>query len=411
MNRSDLVSYITTKSGLVEPEDITACQLFLNKRYELIFNSYLWKDTLGAVDITVDPYNPDNAEGIVLLPEVIDRVVGVRTTRNAVRITALEDFYNIDFDQFQQQGVPYQFSILSPVWFVWRGYLGLQISSESDANTQFKVTWRDNLGKRYVQNLANGSLLSSTAPANAPNDTGVILVSGAGDAAVNGVYVGSGTTYTKVADARYRITINNDGTGLWILFVGQILYGLANTLNPVSNKWTWQFFDGDAPAPITTYAPQSRIEIESMFKPVTNGDVSLNPQIAGDASGGTLGLSETASPQYIRLRLISIPTIKTTLTVLGKKKFVPLDFDQEVPAIRNCDNCLIAFTMADMLIRGRQYSKAQAQEQEGGILLQELAKLEAIQAANYQRFIPFSGFADPFTGPNQGPWNSWGGNY
>ncbi len=316
MTLEELTDYVCTKSGLIEPDDREACELFLSKRYELIYNSYLWKDSLVGVDVTFDPDDDDNAEGIVLLPEVIGRVVAVRTADgdgsygNSVKIHSLEEFYRIDYDEFSQTGTATKFVIMSPLWFVWRAAgseTGLHIvtPSSADAEVEAKITYRNQAGVRTVFNDAMGDF---------------------------------------------------SATG-------------------------------------------TRLEIESFFKPETLGATQLAP-IGSSTAEASLAATDTRSPSYQRLRLFSIPDVETTLKVLGKKKFVPLDFDQEEPEIKNLDNCLIAFAMGDMLKRARQFGKAQAELQEGALLLQELAKLEVLQAAHNSRFIPSDGFGDPYFSPS-----------
>lgn len=418
MTLSELTDYVCTKSGLIEDDDREACKQFLSKRYELIYNSYLWKDALVAVDIAVDPTtNEDHAEGIVLVQEVIDRVVAVRTPDqggsygNSVRIRGLEDYYRIDMDQFSMTGVPTSFALLSPIWFVWRGFTGLQVvaANPADYQTPMKVTWRDSSGKRYVQLLQHGSLLNDS---NTTEDTDVVVVSGAGTSAINGVYTSS--TPESGYDAAFLrgATVSDDywmyiGTveQKWTIrdVVGNIQYQRIDTgTSPVASDWTESGFSGAAPVPTTAYGETARIEIESVFKPATIGEISFSPQISNDADGDSLDETLTRSPAYQRLRLFSIPTTSMTLSVLGKKKFVPLDFDEEEPEIKNLDNCLIAFAMGDMYTRARfPESESQPHYQEGAILLQELAKLETIQAANNSRFIPDNGYMDEWGGPSQ----------
>jgi hypothetical protein len=311
MTLVDLVSYVCSKTGQIETEDQAACRAFLSKRYELIYQSYLWKDALIGLDVTVDPDDENNAEGIVLLPEIIDRVVAVRTADQSVRIRGLEEYYRVDANEFINTGLPYSFVILSPIWFVWRGTVGLQLIAENQEDTgNCKITWRDVNGTSYTQLISAGAFLNSTT-----------------------------------------------------------------------------------------------IEVESFFKPVTLGAMSLNPQTSGDDAGGTLTTTETRSPSYQRIRLFAIPREETIVSILGKKKFTPLDFDQEEPLIKNLDNCLIAFACSDMLKRARQYAKANEELQQGAILLSELAKLEVLQAANNVKFMPDGGFSEgALFGPNSLGW-------
>jgi len=402
MNLADLTSYVCTKGQMIGTADIAAAKLFLSKRYELIYNSYLWKDSLVMVNVVVDPANADNAEGIVLLPEVIDRVVAIRTADRSVRVHGLEDYYRQDFDKFTNTGAPYEFSLLSPVWFVWRGFVGLQ--TELSTGTA-KITWRDTAGVRHVDTLA---LTAVNYLDDTPN--GGLVVSGAGTAAANGTYIygneGDGVYYyRKSATAAIGVEVINPTLQRWTIVInGQPKYeielaGDSAVLQVPLGTWVKV---GAVALPVPTVAKtgDARIEIESIFKADTS-EFSLNPQFSGEAAGGTLALKDTRSPSYQRIRLFSIPSIVTTLKVLGKKKFTPLTLDSEEPEIKNLDNCLIALALGDLWHRRRQINKAQACYQEGAALLKELALLETVQAAHNSRFIPDGGAGDAYFGPGR----------
>jgi hypothetical protein len=397
MTLAQLTDYVCQKAGLTEDEDRSACQGFISKRYELIYNSYLWKDSLAGVDITVDPVNnADNAEGIMLLPEVIDRVVAIRTPDangsfgRSVRVRGLEDFYRVDYDKFSKTGTPYEFALLSPVWFVWRGYGALQITGNASDTKQMKVTWRDRDGKRYVQLLSNGvylpGALTNAVPAGAQYD---------GDGTFNpNLTVGRSYYYYDPSNLGNGVTFLTNGdtqvpnNSVFVAGSSVTLVGAGPDVNVTAYL-------------VATDGNKLRVEIESVFKQATTGVVSFAPVITPDGSSGTLQASDTRSPAYQRVRLFNIPTGAITLSVLGKKKFVPLDFDEEEPEIKNLDNCLIAFAMADMLKRARQFAKAQTETQEATVLLAELAKLETVQAAHNSRIIPDGGYGDVFFAPGR----------
>lgn len=418
MNLADLTSYICTKGQMVGTADIAAAKKFISKRYELIYNSYLWKDSLAMVNVSVDPTNADNAEGIVFLPEDIERVVAVRTDDRSVRIHGIEDYYRVDFDRFNQTGTPYEFSLISPIWFVWRGYGGLKITSTaaSDDGKIVRVKWFDKAGRAYTQDLTINStnpptLLSSIV------DTYGIFVSGAGTTEDNGAYAKMATpitgglprttAYQQVSDPdRYVFsseTLNDPPvTGL-----GWIFGNYSDT--PVQTDYytngaltdAYSLLDGAAPAPAINIANKQTIVVERMFCPVLSGALTVSPIYDDGATAYTIPAGSTQSPTYQRLRLFSIPNLAITLRVLGKRKLAPLNFDQEEPLIKNLDNCLMAFALGDLWARRRQMGKANMCYQEGAMLLQELAKLETIQAANNSRFIPDGGMGDPFFGPGR----------
>lgn len=405
MNLSQMVEQICQDTGYLDTDDRAFARTALRQRDDLLWRMGLWKDALVQVNLTVDPTtNADHAEGVIYLPEVIERVVAVRTADQAINVSGLETFYRVPYDKFSQTGLPYDFAKLNPGWFTWRGYLGLKLVTVAGDNTQrMRVKWRDDLGRQYTQSLTNDQLISSTALSTAPKMDTIVLVSGAGTAAANGVYVGSGTTFTQVEDARYRIT--SDGSGGLILVLNptpetaEILYTHEDSTDVESGAWVAEL--GTAPVPTVIYAPESRIEVESLFKQVTVGDVALNPQTVGDAAGATVALADTASPRYQRIRLLPIPQASTALKVLGKAKYVPLDFDQQEPQVTGSHLALMAFAKHALRKRGGEHGAAQDDLQEAMGLLEVLKREEMQQEANNQRIIPSHGYGDAFFGPGR----------
>lgn len=427
MNLSDLASYVTTKCQQLEVDDITACKQFISKRYELIFNSYLWKDALTMVDITVDPTTDANAAaGIVLLPPQIDRVVAVRNTANAIRVHALEEYFRNDWNRFADtndlNGLV-EFSILNPIWFTCRPTTSNYTEVHYDAVYDIDYPEVPGFGKSSIT-VPNGYYKVTKVSAN---DGGILpdVISDYPIGHVEYAYISENTLLLwGVQDAVVTAKIelcnivgNVSNSSSTILVSSDSADDLPNGATPTTVKVTWRDTQNrytttsTLPFTITPTDGIGFIEVESVFKNVSTGNVSLQlktplEETTISATVGTLLPSETKSVQYQRIRLFGKPVTSMVISVLGKKQFVPLDFDSEVPLIRNLDNCLIAFGSADLLQRARQYGKAAQQMQEGTILLQELAKLETMQAANNQRFIPEGGYGDPFFAPssNRGVW-------
>jgi hypothetical protein len=418
MTRDELVTFICTSTGYGEPDDIAACQTFLVARDRMIYDSALWKDSLVMCEIAVDPVNnADHAEGIVFLPEVIARAVAVRTAENAVRVTDLGQYFRIDLDQFARTGQPFEFSILNPAWFVWRGTQALQLVTAVGDTAPIKIVWRDELGKRFSRSLLNGALLAANAVVGAVKNG--VLVSGAGEAEANGfllkqaatyagrpLYLGGTASYLGAgvfAGAGPQLHWDPD-FNLWSLGAvfggpgfGDAYTSADNVATPdLVTTWAYASDPTHPPLPTVIATYPGRLEIEAMFKPATTADVSLDPSLTGDIAGGTLATTDTRSPSYQRLRLFGMPTVATTLRVLGKAQYEALDFATQEPGLRNSENALIAFTRGDLLRRGGENGAAGQAFQEGTVLLQQLKDLEAVQAASNSRIIPDSGY-----GPDQ----------
>ena len=171
MNLTDMANYVTTQVGLVDTDDVAAAQLFLRNFDELLYNSYLWKDSFIGTDISFDPTNPDNAEGVLVVPSVISMVLAARVASapgvwgNSLRIHGMEDYYRVDWDWFSQQGTPWEFAEMTPIWFINRTGTGLQLVNLNiaDSGTQCEVTWYDDTQVKHVQLITPGSQLVAGA--------------------------------------------------------------------------------------------------------------------------------------------------------------------------------------------------------------------------------------------------------
>lgn len=412
MNLETLVERACLESGYNDTDDAAAAEKFARHWDEHIWNVALWKAALVAVDIAVAPEtNGDHAEGIIFLPEIIDRVVAVRNANNQILIAGQEHHYRMDYDAFAASGAPVEFHILAPAWFTWRGYQGLELAAASDASLRACVIWKDYNGQGRKTLLQSGEqILSQTTSA----DKTAMVVSGAGISAANGLLVRASDTYngkpiylsgtgeyTGGVLSGTGAQIHYDATYGWqagALVSGNFgdYYG-SNSHVATPDLVTLWLDQGDPTLPTVTAQYSTRIEVLKMFKPASTASVALNPVVTGDAAGGTLEATDTASPNYQRIRLLPMPTTAFTLKVLGKAKYEPLEFDQQEPALINCTNALLAFMRGSLKRRGGEIGAAQLEFQEANALLQQVIQIEALQAANNQRFLPDAGF-----GPEHG---------
>lgn len=142
----------------------------------------------------------------------------------------------------------------------------------------------------------------------------------------------------------------------------------------------------------------TRYDIEAVFKPADSGQLSLlwyDDYYVSSYNGTSLpnlASSASRSPNYQRLRLMTKPTVATTLRVLGKSRYESLNFATQEPFLPNSENVLLAFTRGDMLRRGGENGAANLAFAEGTALLDQLKSIEAVQAANNTRIIPDSGY-------------------
>lgn len=117
----------------------------------------------------------------------------------------------------------------------------------------------------------------------------------------------------------------------------------------------------------------------------------------------------TRSTGSCRMRVFSKPQNPICIKVLGKMAYVPMTFAYHEPQVKASSQACMAFALAAMLKRARQYGKAGAEEQKAAALLLECAKLHSIQRTNNQRFVPSDGYGNDYWSPSQcGAWGALG---
>lgn len=53
MTLTELSSFVTSKLSSTEAADVAACQSYINRRYQMIYEGYLWTETLGVASTAV----------------------------------------------------------------------------------------------------------------------------------------------------------------------------------------------------------------------------------------------------------------------------------------------------------------------------------------------------------------------
>jgi len=107
MNLTNMANFVCSKVGRTDSESIASCQGFIGRRYELIYDSQLWRDTLQSSTITVSSGTQD-----VTLPTSIDRIIAVRWSDRALTPVQQEAVYYIDPTLFDKSGTPLSFVIM-----------------------------------------------------------------------------------------------------------------------------------------------------------------------------------------------------------------------------------------------------------------------------------------------------------
>jgi hypothetical protein len=102
-----MASFVCNKVGRTDTPSIESCKGFLGRRYELIWDSQLWKDSMTTVTVAVAAGQQD-----VQLGTDIDRVVAVRCDTTGLTPVQQEAVYYIDPTLFDKYGTPASYVIM-----------------------------------------------------------------------------------------------------------------------------------------------------------------------------------------------------------------------------------------------------------------------------------------------------------
>jgi hypothetical protein len=107
MTLDNMATFICNKVGRPDSASISSCKGFLGRRYELIWDSQLWKDSLTTVSVSVSAGVQDVSLGVL-----IDRVVAVRWDTIGLSPVQHEAVYYIDPTLFDKSGTPAAYVIM-----------------------------------------------------------------------------------------------------------------------------------------------------------------------------------------------------------------------------------------------------------------------------------------------------------
>jgi hypothetical protein len=413
MTLKEMAEFICGKVNQTEPEDIAACQGFLRRRHEMLWQDQLWKDSLAEYTQTLEQtgYTVGSnwlpTKGVLLLPPGFDRILAVRTDSRSLRVQRPELLYRIDYDTFNKRGDLQDFVQLSAcVWETERSNefwllfgdpdKGVAVVADrlsSDGVTVSRVTRTLNDSRAILTTTDRLDTLTKPVTSGsfaliAFDPEADAVVSGAGSAVVNGTYVRSGSLNGR---PRYVKT----GTTLEIAWYPGGAFGMLPQWtiadNPPAPSVATQYYHSldnvSTPHAVTTWATGG----------ISSGSV---PVPSAMPAVGVLGLSAavTNAPKRQRIRFVEKPDSSVTVRVLGKRSAPVFSADNDEPSISGATNTLLAFAQGDMLQRERQYGKAQALYQEAMALFDQVKRLETVQQAHQTRIIPEGGYGEPFFG-------------
>jgi len=108
MTLQDMSSFVTAKIGRTDSDSVSKCREFLARRYELVWNSQLWRETL----VTSSQSVPAETQDVTLDDSSIDQIVAVRWSDTTLGPVAHEQVFAIDPTLFDNSGTPLAFITL-----------------------------------------------------------------------------------------------------------------------------------------------------------------------------------------------------------------------------------------------------------------------------------------------------------
>jgi hypothetical protein len=414
MNLLALANFICGKVSQSAAEDVTACKGFLQRRFEMLWQDQLWKESIVQYTQTISSqnYTPLSTwlpvKQVLLLPPTIERVLALRTGDRHLNVQVQPHYFRMDFDQFNQKGAVCEFlNLPKAVWeFDTAQNLWLLTDAAEDitATLTIDLLAADGATVNRVQAQTGVSEMvnvgeSDLVGALLKPETHAAVSLGYGSLSVQSTrtIVRNSIPAEEVSPNAFLYLINGAGVLVSTLIIptGE---SVAVDLAALGATHITEQID----PPILTAIPGGTaflgvIDFVSLADdPAKFVFTASSPSDTRPSTLLTVAAADTIAAKRCRIKLIGVPDDGTVLRVLGKAAAPTFSNDNDEPGLSGVQNCLIAFVQADMLQRERQYSKAQALQLEGQALLDQFKRQEVVQQAHHQRIIPEDGYGNPY---------------
>lgn len=147
------------KVNKTDDDSLTLCKKFIRRRYKLIYNSYLWKDSLELAEGVVNGSTANSQSNIVIMPRWMERVVAVREgDANTLTVEEQSLFFKKDAGMIGRTGSCAGFHQIKPYWwpeFFEFDYLYFRSLNGADGGREVHIQDPEN-GSRY-----SGELIST----------------------------------------------------------------------------------------------------------------------------------------------------------------------------------------------------------------------------------------------------------
>lgn len=408
MNFSEIADIVGKRVGLIQDRDITACKAFAKMRYDQLWRSYLWKDSLCEFLYTCDPSitytNSSNflpTRGILIVPSIIGQVIAARTDKNKLNVERQMVFYRVDQDQFANTGMPLDFMQLSSAVWSFDSAVSLQAVCNNAADVSQAITVDTacadgvSVARNSVSLTTEGTIFVST-----DGILNVVKPKTTGSVTINAITFGNnlipdGTSRGSVAPKwgfsievsgftignSYQFTLGSNDGSLSAMPASQ--QGAAISSGIFVATQTSYYINGGLPNTL----------VNSTIYPV-----SITPIII-------LQPSQITALKCQRIQFVYKPDTKYVMRVLGKR-ITPEREDTDCPAVNGMDGILMELACYDMLLRDERGGTQESKDaiSFAGELKAMLVQEETVQAAFNSRIMPECGFGgDDYFGAT---WNT-----
>lgn len=390
MTLKELADFICTKVNLSEANDVAACKTYLRQRRDMIWRDQLWKDALVEYVAAIDPsaeyvanstYLP--TKGILLLPPEIERVMACRTDERNLNIIRQEFLYRIEYNAFGKSGDPIDYKLLPAcVWEFDTATASHLVRAEASDSAVVTLDLLDTDGTTV--NRSTVTLDDTYKAVTSTERIDAISKAATTGAVALNVYETTEHQVTNNATASFLFSSGPNSVTLAPGETGGLLVRWSTiTATEVTGEMVPTY------SVTISYPPGAQPTKALAFS--FNGTTFTS---TGYAYSAILSVpaSTTSQPKRQRIQFVEIPTLATTVRVLGKRRPPTFSDDNDEAGLSGIDNALIAFVQADMLQRERQYGKAQAVQAEGMALLDQLKHAETVQQAHHVKIMPDAGY-------------------
>ena len=145
MTKSNIANYVGEKVHSTDDDSQAVFKTFVDRRYEMIWNAELWRESLGTMDTTVTSGN-----SVVSLSSMMDFPVSAYWDEREITPVDYQRVFQINPALLEESGTPTDFIVLPKVTSAGNTYPQIKLLRVPDVTKTLLV-----LGKLYVTPLGD----------------------------------------------------------------------------------------------------------------------------------------------------------------------------------------------------------------------------------------------------------------